>query len=121
MEKTMTDGPGSAEIRINVQGYGPVVVNFVDTVLAGEADARADAEERPRVKTSFYQSSANAGRMRAVYIATQAMERHRSLSAFIDHAVRLELDRLEHLYNDGARWPSLEAGVIPKGAPLRMR
>jgi hypothetical protein len=117
--RTMTNEPGVAEIRITVSGAEPVIVTFDPKVTVAPGPA-ADAEDQPKVKASFYQTRAAAGRMRAAYVATQAMERHRSLSAFIQHAVGLELERLENLYNDGAPWPSLEAGEIPKGAPLRM-
>lgn len=113
----MNKESGVPEIRITIMGPGPVVI-ACDPEVEVERLPGAGAGDRPKVKMSFYQTSAEAGRMRAAYIATRAKEQHRSLSAFIEHAVGAELKRLEDLYNDGSPWPSLEAGEIPKGAPL---
>lgn len=115
----MTYESGLVEIRIKVRRPEQVIAKF-DPGVVEPARPPADYSERPKVKTSFYQSSAEAGRMRAAYLATQATERHGSLSAFIDHAVRVELERLESLHNDGKPWAPVKIGDIPKGAPLRM-
>ncbi|MFK4299419.1 hypothetical protein ABH924_004602 [Arthrobacter sp. GAS37] len=77
------------------------------------------AESPAKPKVSFYQSTRDGKRMRAAFVATQPLERRASLSAFICEAILREVQRLERQYNGGRQWPDVEAGQIPKGAPVR--
>jgi hypothetical protein len=78
-----------------------------------------NGESPAKPKVSFYQSTRDGKRMRAAFVATQPLERRASLSAFICEAILREVQRLERQYNGGRQWPDVEAGRIPKGAPLR--
>lgn len=117
LEVSLPDHMDTAQVRIHLGQPGSVVVKFdPDTRPIVPTDALPDLA---KVKTSFYQTNDEARRMRAAYVATQAAERRPSLSAFISGAVLLEVERLERDYNDGRPWPAVEAGEIPKGAPLQ--
>lgn len=79
----------------------------------------SDRASRPPYppKVTFYQSEEETDRMRAAFVHTREQEGERSLSQFIQHAVMLEVWRREQLYNDGAPFEHVPAGVIPRGRP----
>lgn len=68
---------------------------------------------------SFYQDSGETDRMRGAIIFTMATEGPRTVSEFISAAVMAEVERLEKKYNDGKPFPSIRAGKVPQGRPMR--
>ncbi|MEV4902859.1 hypothetical protein AB0K08_16150 [Citricoccus sp. NPDC055426] len=73
--------------------------------------------DKPK-KVGFYQDPDDTARMRGAYLHTVATEGHRSLSAFIDHAVMTEVQRLEAEYNHGQPFPPVTTRQMPQGRPL---
>lgn len=111
----MTLDRDRACVRITIARNGPVNLS----VEEAEASAAHPGHPKPpKLKTSFYQPPDEAGRTRAVFMATRAWERHSSFSAFVCNALRAEAERLEQKYNQGAPWPSVDVGDLPKGAPF---
>lgn len=56
--------------------------------------------------------------MRGALLHTQITEGSRSLSAFINHAVMAEVERLEAKYNAGQPFPAVGARELPQGRPM---
>lgn len=111
--------PRGAVVRVTVDSVHEGAVDKLDAD-GGDAVMLIEAPaEGAKVKTSFYQAGTEATRMRAAFLATQSLERRRSLSAFISNAVLSEVERLEMRYNGGRPWPPVETGEIPTGAPLQ--
>lgn len=71
-----------------------------------------------RPKVSFYQAREDTDRVRGAILHTQITEGSRSLSAFIDHAVMAEVERLEAKYNNGKPFPRVGARELPQGRPM---
>lgn len=69
-------------------------------------------------KVSFYQDPEDTARVRGALLHTQITEGSRSLSAFINHAVMAEVERLEAKYNDGKPFPAVGARELPQGRPM---
>jgi hypothetical protein len=68
-------------------------------------------------KTSWYQSEADADRLRATFANTKNLLGLPSLSAFINAAINEKIQNLEASYNDGRPWAPLAAKEIPQGKP----
>jgi len=69
-------------------------------------------------KVSFYQDPVDTARVRGAILHTQLTEGSRSLSAFINHAVMAEVERLEAKYNGGKPFPAIGAREMPQGRPM---
>lgn len=81
----------------------------------------AEGGPRPRKyppKVSFYQDPEDTARVRGAILHTQLTEGSRSLSAFINHAVMAEVERLEAKYNGGKPFPAIGAREMPQGRPM---
>ena len=77
---------------------------------------KAGTKYPPRV--SFYQDPEDTARVRGAILHTQLTEGSRSLSAFINHAVMAEVERLEAKYNGGKPFPAIGAREMPQGRPM---
>lgn len=85
---------------------------------AAPAEKPAPAKPKYPPKTSFYQDTEDADRMRAAIFYTLTTEGKRTLSEFINDAVKTEVERLERKYNDGKPFPPVKARELPQGRPM---
>lgn len=72
-------------------------------------------------KTSWYQSEADADRLRATFANTKDLLGLPSLSAFINAAINEKIHSLEASYNGGRPWAPLAAKEIPQGKPAGLQ
>jgi hypothetical protein len=82
-----------------------------------EADRPVPKEPAKR-KVGFYQAPEDTARVRGAILHTGATEGPRTLSQFVDHAVMVEVERLEKKYNGGKPFPPVGARELPTGRPM---
>lgn len=87
--------------------------------VAAEVPAQAPAKKAKDtgVKVGFYQPREEGDAMRAAFIATRHITKHRTLSDFICSIVAAEVARLEKEYNDGEPFET-EPNGVPRGRPI---
>lgn len=71
-------------------------------------------------KIGFYAPDADVRRARAAFVATRALPgQPRTFSDFCNHALMLEVERLEQTLNHGEPFPEPDEGEITAGRPFR--
>ncbi len=99
---------------VNPPSVQPPVPAPVDT----RQDRGASTREPTKRKVGFYQAPEDTARVRGAILHTGAIEGPRTLSQFIDHAVMVEVERLEAKYNGGRPFPPVGARELPTGRPM---
>lgn len=71
-----------------------------------------------REKGSYF-TEEDLKQIRAAVAAVGQQEGYASIADFIEAAARRELRRLQRKYNDGRKWPGVEAGQLRPGRRTR--
>ena len=74
---------------------------------------------KPTEKKGPYFTEEDLKQIRAAVQAVGKLEGYVSISDFVEAAARRELRRLQRKYNDGRKWPGVEAGELRPGRRTR--
>ncbi len=74
---------------------------------------------RSTEKKGPYFTEEDLNQIRAAVQAVGKLEGYVSISDFVEAAARRELRRLQRKYNDGRKWPGVEAGELRPGRRTR--
>lgn len=58
------------------------------------------------------------GRLRAAFLATREETGYRSVSELVEHAIEVELRKLERKHHGGKPWEPVQPGIVPTGRPI---
>lgn len=116
--------PAPAPVQAAAEVVAPVAAEPAPQTVAPaaappatEAAAPAKKAKDTGVKVGFYQPREEGDAMRAAFIATRHITKHRTLSDFICTIVAAEVARLEKEYNGGEPFETEPDGV-PRGRPI---
>ena len=74
---------------------------------------------KPSEKKSPYFTEEDLKQIRAAVQAVGKLEGYASITDFVEAAARRELRRLQRKYNNGRKWPGVEAGELRPGRRTR--
>lgn len=97
---------------------GPPAAAKARCSTPGAQQQPAKAKTKYPPKVSFYQDPEDTARVRGAILHTMTTEGSRSLSAFIHHAVMVEVERLEAKYNGGRPFAPMGVRELPQGRPM---
>ncbi|MDP9936842.1 hypothetical protein J2T11_003210 [Paenarthrobacter nicotinovorans] len=77
------------------------------------------SRSKPAREKGSYFTEEDLKQIRAAVAAIGKQEGYVSIADFVEAAARRELRRLQRKYNDGRKWPGVEAGELRPGRRTR--
>lgn len=87
--------------------------------LPGQRHLESFAMTKQSEKKNPYFRDDDLKQIRAAVQAVGPLEGYASITDFVEAAARRELRRLQRKYNDGRKWPGVEAGELRPGRRTR--